>query len=123
MANILLIDDDPVLVKLYTTRLKVDKHVVQSSNNGEDGLKVLTQFKPDVIVLDLMMPKMNGFKFIDAIKANPNTKQIPIIVFSSLANPTQKAQLKQKGVTEVLNKVEITPTQLVQTINQIITPK
>lgn len=122
MAKILLVDDDPVLVKLYTTRLQSDKHEVKSSSNGEDGLKLLSTFNPNLIVLDLMMPKLNGFKFINSVRTNPSTAKIPILVFSSLANP-QSAELKNQGVVGILNKVETTPSQLVQQINKFLGPQ
>lgn len=119
MAKILLIDDDPVLLKLYTTRLEADKHDVKNCNNGEDALSVLKEFRPELVVVDLMMPKLNGFQFVEAVKNNPDTKNIPVLIFSSMANP-QSLELKSKGVAGVLNKVDITPTQLVETINTLL---
>ncbi|OGV90818.1 hypothetical protein A3A66_03665 [Microgenomates group bacterium RIFCSPLOWO2_01_FULL_46_13] len=119
MAKILLIDDDPVLVKLYTTRLQTDKHEVKSCGNGDEGLKLLESFQPDLVVLDLMMPKVNGFMFIDALRGKPELRTIPILVFSSLANP-ESIDFKYKGITKVLNKVDVTPTQLVRTISEIL---
>jgi adenylate cyclase len=118
MANILIIDDDSVLLKLYSTRLSVDGHQVATAVNGEDGLVKLQAMLPDIIILDLLMPKLNGFKFIEVIKQNATTAAIPIIVFSSVANQEQIARLTQLGIDTLLNKIETTPTQLIQVINQ-----
>ena len=121
MANILIIDDDSVLLKLYSTRLAADGHQVVTAVNGEDGLHQLQQITPDIIVLDLLMPKLNGFKFIETLRQNANTATIPIIVFSSVANEEQIARLTQLGIDTFLNKIETTPTQLIQVINQKLT--
>jgi len=89
MAKILLIDDDTVLLKLYSTRLSADRHAVETATDGEEGLKKIQQGKPDIIILDLLMPKINGFVFLENLNRNPLTKNIPKIVFSSVANQEQ----------------------------------
>jgi CheY-like chemotaxis protein len=122
MANIMLIDDDSVLLKLYSTRLQADQHRVEIATNGEDGINLLKQFTPDVIVLDLLMPKLNGFSFIDNIRKDPKLALIPIIIFSSVASQEQIDRLKQMGITTILNKIDVTPTQLVQIISQHLHP-
>jgi CheY-like chemotaxis protein len=120
MARILLIDDDSVLLKLYSTKLTADKHVVYTATNGEEGLALVQQIIPDVIVLDLLMPKVNGFTFLETLNQNPNLRLIPKIVFSSVANQEQINRLQALGVKTFLNKIETTPTQLVLVINQMI---
>jgi len=122
MATILLIDDDQVLLKLYSTRLAADHHQVLTAANGQDGLDIVSKKLPDVIVLDLLMPKLNGFKFIETLKKYPQTQHIPIIVFSSVANQEQYQLLTKLGVTTFLNKIDITPTQLVAVINKQLLP-
>ena len=105
MANVLLIDDDTVLLKLYSTRLKADKHNVEVATNGEEGIEKLKSFRPDVIVLDLLMPKINGFSFIESIRQEPKNLQIPIIVFSSVASQEQLNRLHELGIKTTLNKI------------------
>lgn len=122
MAKVLLIDDDQVLLKLYSTRLSADHHQVVTASNGQEGLELVSKQTPDVILLDLLMPKLNGFKFIESIKKSPTTASIPIVVFSSVANQEQVDRLNQLGVTTFLNKIDVTPTQLVSVINQLLPP-
>lgn len=122
MATILFIDDDTVLLKLYATRLTSDKHVVYTAINGEEGLDILTKITPDVIVLDLLMPKLNGFAFIERLNQIPSANSIKKIVFSSVANTEQIDRLKALGITTFLNKTDTTPTQLVTIINQMVPP-
>jgi CheY-like chemotaxis protein len=121
MAKILLIDDDAVLLKLYSTRMLSDHHQVKTAMNGEEGLRAVAQFKPDVIVLDLLMPKINGFTFIETLQQHPVYKHIHVIVFSSVASHEQIDRLTKLGITTFLNKTETTPTQLVSAINHYIT--
>jgi CheY-like chemotaxis protein len=121
MAKIMIIDDDQVLLKLYSTKLIADKHIVETATNGEEGLQKLAAFKPDVIVLDLLMPKLNGFAFIEEVKKYPASAKIPIIIFSSVANQEQLTRLEKMGITTYLNKIDTSPTQLVSSINQILT--
>jgi CheY-like chemotaxis protein len=122
MANILLVDDDSVLLKLYSTRLEADGHKVVTATNGEIALQQLTTYKPDVIVLDLLMPKMNGFEFLEQLSVDPVMKAIPKIVFSSVSKAEQVARLENLGITHALNKIDVTPTQLVATIQSLIAP-
>jgi CheY-like chemotaxis protein len=120
MAKVLLIDDDTVILKLYSTKLTSDGHTVQTATNGEAGLGLIQSFTPDIIMLDLLMPKLNGFSFLEALNQSPATQAIPKIVFSSVANQEQINRLKSLGVSTFLNKIETTPTQLVQVMNQIM---
>lgn len=122
MAHILIVDDDTVLLKLYSTRLLADNHQVETATNGELGLQAMQKKIPDIIILDLLMPKVNGFRFLEMIKKTPEWQNVPIIVFSSVANKEQIDRLKQLGVTTYLNKIEVTPTQLVAEIQKLLTP-
>lgn len=123
MGKILIIDDDLVLLKLYSTRLAADNHEVKTATNGEEGLEVINSFLPDLVIIDLLMPKMNGFELIKAINQKPQLKNIPKIVFSSVASSEQIERLKEMGVTDYLNKIDTTPTQLVELINNRLSAK
>lgn len=93
-----------------------------TATNGEIALQQLTTYKPDIIVLDLLMPKMNGFEFLEQLSTDPVMKAIPKIVFSSVSKAEQVARLENLGITHALNKIDVTPTQLVATIQSLITP-
>jgi CheY-like chemotaxis protein len=120
MANILLIDDDPVLLKLYSTRLSADSHQVLTASNGETAIELLSTFKPDLIVVDLLMPKLNGFSFLEYLNTQPQFTGIARIVFSSVVNEEQISRLKTLGVSKYLNKTDTTPTQLVEVIKSLL---
>ena len=120
MAKILLIDDDPVLLKLYSTRLAADGHQVDTANNGETAIDQLTVSKPDLIVADLLMPKLNGFSFLEYLNSHSEYANIVKIVFSSVVNEEQIGRLSTLGVSKYLNKTDTTPTQLVEIINSYL---
>ncbi len=120
MANILLIDDDPVLLKLYSTRLTADGHQVETANNGETAIELLSTFSPQLIVADLLMPKLNGFSFLEYLNSQPKYASIIKIVFSSVVNDEQISRLSSLGVSKYLNKTDTTPTQLVEVIKSFL---
>ena len=120
MANILLVDDDPVLIKLYKTRLEKDEHQVFTAVDGQEALDSLAKNQMDIIILDLMMPKVNGFKFLEIYQKDEKINNIPVIVFSSLVRKEQIEYLQKLGVRKTINKIDVTPSQLVDTIHQIL---
>lgn len=120
MAKILFIEDDPLIVKIYSTRLKADGHEVFSAENGEEGLKVAYDKNPDVVVLDVMMPKMDGFAVLEKLRVDDNFKSKPILMYSNLNNEEEIIRAKQMGVTEFIVKANLSPTQMVVKIEQYI---
>jgi DNA-binding response OmpR family regulator len=120
MAKILFIEDDPLIVKIYSTRLKADGHEVYSAENGEDGLKLAFEQKPDVVVLDVMMPKMDGFGVLEKLRMDDFFKTKPILMYSNLNNEDEITRAKQMGVTEFIVKANLSPTQMVVKIEQYV---
>jgi DNA-binding response OmpR family regulator len=120
MAKILFIEDDPLINKIYSTRLKADGHDVFSAENGEDGLKMVYDVMPDIIVLDVMMPRVDGFAVLEKLRADDRFKNKPILMYSNLNNEEEIKRAKQMGVTEFLVKANLSPTQMVSKIKQYI---
>jgi len=120
MAKILLIEDDPLIVKIYKTRLSADGYEVISADNGEAGLKLAQEAPPDLIVLDIMMPKMDGFGVLEKLRAGEPTKGIPILVYSNLAAEGEVERAKKLGATEFIVKANISPTEMVAKIKQYL---
>ncbi len=120
MAKILLIEDDTLIVKIYSTRLKADGFTVVSADNGEDGLAVAEKEQPDFILLDVMMPKMDGFHVLETLRSKPELKSVPIIVYSNLAQESEMQKAIQMGATEFIVKANISPTELVNKIKSYV---
>lgn len=101
--DVLLIDDDPQAIKVISSFLKDSRFKVSSALSGSDGLASVKQSKPDVIILDLMMPEMTGFEVLDKLRSDPEFEQIPVIVLTAkLLTESDRKQLKGKAslVTE-----------------------
>lgn len=120
MSKILIIEDDPLIVKIYTTRLTADGYQVFSSDNGEEGLTLAEQEIPDLVLLDVMMPKLDGFAVLERIRMNAQMKTTPVIMYSNLAQDSEIARAKELGVTEFIAKAGISPMEMVEKIKQYL---
>lgn len=120
MAKILIIEDDPLIIKIYMTRLLADGYQVLSADNGEDGLQKAQKEMPDLVVLDIMMPKMDGFGVLEKLRTDEKMKQMPILVYSNLAAEEEVARAKKLGATEFIVKANISPTEMVAKIKQYL---
>ena len=100
--KILVVDDDPDFLQLLAFDLKKNGYQVVSANNGEDGLKISDSEKPDLIISDIKMPKMDGYTFVRRLKKAEGTKNIPIIVLTSYE--PMKDMFKLEGVSDYFIK-------------------
>lgn len=120
MAKILFVEDDPLIVKIYSTRLTADGYQVLAAENGEEGLRIANKELPDLVVLDIMMPKMDGFAVLEKIRANEKLKEIPILIYSNLTQEEEIARAKKMGATEFITKANVSPTEMVAKIKQYL---
>ncbi len=120
MAKILFIEDDPLIVKIYTTRLTADGYQVLSAENGEDGIKLAETETPDLVILDIMMPKIDGFGVLEKLRANEMMKNKPILVYSNLAQEEEIKRAQTLGATEFIIKANLSPTEMVEKIKKYL---
>ncbi|MFA6194992.1 MAG: response regulator [Patescibacteria group bacterium] len=92
----MIVEDDEVLLRALYLVLHEDDYTVTTASDGDTGLKMAERIKPDIILLDLLLPKMNGFDFLRYIKADPALKNIPVVVLSNLGD--QESISKAKGL-------------------------
>ncbi len=119
--KILIIDDDPLIVRMYERKLKADGYEVHLAFNGEEGLKKAKEVKPDLILLDILMPKLNGYETLKQIKADHKIAKIPIFVLTSLGDrPEDIKKFKEFGVNDYLVKSEISLQDLSNKIAKIL---
>lgn len=125
--KILFVEDDALIVKIYTARLTKDGYEVYTADNGEDGIKIALEKRPDLVVLDVMMPKVDGFGVLQKLRADANFAKIPILLYSNLAQEEELKRALAMGATEFIVKANISPTELVEKIkkylSQITNPK
>lgn len=120
MAKILLIEDDRFLRTLLEKRLRGEQIKVVGASDGEDALqKVVTEY-PDLILLDLILPKRSGFSFLAEINKDVNLKKIPVVVLSNLGQPEDIERAKEYGVKEYFVKANFSLEQLVQKIKDYV---
>jgi phosphoserine phosphatase RsbU/P len=116
MAKILVVEDDQRLKLTYDILLHKEGHEVERAEDGEEALQKLESFKPDLILLDIRMPKVDGIEFLRLANApvkHPNTK---IIVFSNMEQPEQLEQAYKYGATRYMLKASTSPKQLADLI-------
>jgi CheY-like chemotaxis protein len=118
MKRILIIEDDPVVLGIYRNRYATHGFTVQAAMTGEDGLKRVKSFKPDLIQLDLGLPDKNGVEIIRAVRDDPELKHIPIFVLTTgyLTHMVQKAW--DAGANKVLTKADCTPAVMVDVVKK-----
>src|SRR5664279_2940450 len=116
MAKILLVEDDTILVEMYQAKFELEGHEVSVATNGEECLNILKDFQPDLILLDILMPKLNGFHVLKEIKKQPELRQIPVILLTNLGQAEvdmNQDLAKALGVNDYLIKSHHTPDEVV----------
>ena len=120
MSKILIIEDDQLVANIYRTKFAAEYFEVEIAPDGETGLEFLQSFRPDAVVLDLMLPRMSGLEVLQRIRNDAGFKLLPVIVFSNtyLTNLVQEAW--KAGATKCLSKANCTPKQVVAVIRTLL---
>lgn len=100
--KVLLVEDDKFFQKFYVTRLEEQEFTVEAASNGDEGLAKISEFKPDIIILDLIMPKKNGFEFLE--EYSQLNYKAPVLVFSTLGQEEDVQKAMSLGATDYVNK-------------------
>lgn len=122
MNKILLVEDDKILLEMYHDKFVSEKFDVQTANDGQDGINKMKSFKPDIILLDLIMPRVSGFEVLKMAKADPELKKIPIIVLTNIYADAEDL-VKNWGVDFFLLKANYTPDNIATKVKQIVSGK
>ena len=102
--KVLIVDDEPLNVKLLAAKLPPDQYATIPAYNGEEALKIVAKEPPDLILLDIMMPGISGYEVTERLKADPQTKDIPVIMVTALDGTDDKLMGLRVGADEFLNK-------------------
>jgi len=105
--KILLVEDDTALASVYRSRLELEGFEISEVHNGEDALSATVSFKPDLVLLDAMMPKISGFDVLDILRNTPDTANIRVIMLTALSQPKDKERAEQLGVDDYLVKSQV----------------
>lgn len=120
MHKVLIIEDDPPYRKIYKRKFEVSGFQVETAEDGVEGLEKMRTFGPDIVFVDLMMPKMDGFQVIHHAKADPVLKDIPIVVLTNLSTSDDAHKVLQGGALALLVKSDTEPNAIVEKANEIL---
>lgn len=118
--KILLIEDDVTLRDLYSERLKMEGYDILIATEGPEGVEKAMSDHPDAIMLDLRIPKLDGFGVLEKLKANNATKNIPVLVLSALAEKEAGERVMKLGAAGFLNKADTMPAKVVEKIKELL---
>jgi len=113
MKKIIIVEDEEVLLGLLQKKLTKEGYQVETAGNGQEGLEKIRSNKPDLILLDIVMPKMGGFEVIEEINQSEELKKIPIIIISNSGQPVELDRAKELGVKDCLVKTDFDPEEVV----------
>ena len=114
--KILLVEDDDALASVYMMRLKSEGFDIRRVANGEDALAAAKEHKPDLVLLDVMMPKVSGFDVLDILRNTPETANLKIIMLTALSQETDKERAQGLGVDDYLVKSQVVISDVVDRI-------
>lgn len=118
--NILVIEDDRFLSSLMKARLNKEGFEVTQAFNGEEALTILKQNKPDLIVLDLIMPRVSGFEFLETISVDPQLSRIPVMILSNLGQESDIQKVKRLGAVEYFVKVKTSIDDMIGHVKELL---
>ncbi|AKM82072.1 TPA: response regulator [Candidatus Berkelbacteria bacterium] len=119
-SRVLMADDDKMLIDMYKERLELAGYNVTICRNGEEALGKIREAKPEIILLDIMMPKINGYEALASIKSDPATKDIPVIMLSALMRDFNREKAVEAGADDYLIKSEAMPADVITKIEQVL---
>jgi DNA-binding response OmpR family regulator len=102
--RILVVDDDPRLLHVVAMYLSIEGYEVDTASNGDEGLRLLEQRRPDLVILDVMMPGIDGLEACRRIKSNPETRAIPVVLFTALSRTDDVENGRAAGANRFINK-------------------
>ena len=120
MTKIAIIEDDAVISQMYRMKFETDGFDVQLANNGERGVALVEHFSPDIILMDLQMPEMDGATALAKIRKNEWGKDVPVIILTNLGEEEAPKSLKDLGIHSYIVKAELTPRQVVQRVKDAL---
>lgn len=121
MAKVLLVDDDALLVRMYQKKLENDGYEVATAQDGDVVLAKVSEFKPDLILLDIMMPKVDGLKVLSKLKENKKTSKIPVILLTNIGGSDEDINRGlELGAVAYLVKASNKPAEVVAKVKEIL---
>lgn len=116
MTKIAIIEDDQAISQMYRIKFEAEDYEVETAENGKLGLALAEEMKPDIILLDLMMPEMRGDQMLDAMRKTTWGKNIKVIILTNMGEQEIPEEVKKLGVSAVILKADMTPRQVAELV-------
>ncbi|MBQ8984702.1 response regulator [Candidatus Saccharibacteria bacterium] len=123
MTKIMLVEDDKSLREIYSIRLVAEGYEVVSAGDGEEALALAVQQKPDLIISDVMMPKISGFDMLDILRSTPETKDIKVIMMTALSSDDQRQRGESLGADKYLVKSQVGIEDVINAVHEVLGDK
>lgn len=120
MARVLIIEDDPLIQRMYQKIFTFENYDVQVASNGEEGLAKAKASQPNIILLDIMMPVLNGLEVLSRLKSDPKLKSVPVMMLTNLASVKDAETALSRGAVKYIIKSDYDPKQVVDMVKDII---
>lgn len=120
MTKILLVEDDSFISELYSAKFTKNGYGMEIAQNGEEALEILKKDKPDVILLDIVMPKVDGFEFLEQIKKDESLASIPVIILTNLSDEQNINRAMSLGANSYIIKSHFTPAEVVRRVEEVL---
>ena len=120
MTKILVVEDDKFLREMISRKLEKEGYEVYQAIDGEKGEEKIKEVKPDIVLLDLILPGIDGFEVLERVKKDPEVAEIPIIILSNLGQKSEVERGLNLGAVDFLIKAHFTPAEIVRKIKEII---
>ncbi len=120
MAKILIVEDDELVARMYQQAFSASGLEVEAAVNGREGLRKAEASTPDLILLDIMMPEMNGLEVLTALKQNEDLKAVPVIMLTNLSGTQDAQKAKELGALDYLVKSALKPREVVEKVKKIL---
>jgi DNA-binding response OmpR family regulator len=118
MIKIAIIEDDQAISQMYRFKFEAEGYDVETAENGKFGLELAEHMKPDIILLDLMMPEMNGDEMLEKMRSKPWGKSIKVIILTNMGEQEIPEKVRALGVSAVILKADMTPRQVAELVKK-----
>lgn len=119
-TKILLAEDDIQLVDMYNRKFELEGFDVRIAEDGEKALEILKDFRPDVVLLDIMMPKVTGLEVLEELKKKPEFEDVLVIMLTNLADEKTAEKIYELGATDYFVKAEMTPLEVSNKVKELL---
>lgn len=120
MVKLLIVEDDELISRMYEQIFKFDNYEVELAHDGEEALNKVRSSKPTLVLLDIMMPKLNGLQVLERIKADPEIKNTPVVMLTNLSSERDAQTALSKGAVKYIIKSQYDPKQISDMVKEIL---